>query len=796
MPRPKTSATHSGSRDGSGEESDATLDPHSSSSAPSRRTRKRPAHMARQGSVEQTSSPASRSYAGSQNASNVADLSDVGEGNSQARSRYTDRRSSGQPHRTVTSAFESPDQARERLVLMQSSSPRVSNTQSAHDHTHPARSNTNTPDARSRLDTAHGAQTPHASSSRCIETSITSMSQTRMNGSASNRMQVAEASARLEPATTGLSLHLPPYEAGSYAEMEPARSGPLQPLSSSTQLSAPSMASTASNMSPPRPTRALPRRRASARTQSRPLLSSSNSASSSYALRSRSSSSSNVLASSSSAANIMASGQNRLNLATGCAPLGGGFDPSYTPPSGMSTPRTPLAEIPLWLADMRSQSRRSSTSSTSFIDRDDYLTASRSAASHHARTLSASSSGPSSPGATRTGSISPVVPFRRSLRGRRPRQSDENARLSPSPSYFGEFENGSAASTRGEMTALDETPDADDSTSSSMIHLGTTSPSTPSVQLQASSPAMSTRSRTLNRLASIRARRLTDPLNAPITTSAPPASERQDARYAQRIALSSSYGQLRSTVADEQRSASLLERRFAAANVSASPSGPTGRVSSRPSSRTSSPARGTRASRRRSTAAEGQVGSAVDANHLGPVPADLPPLQIHTARLHRDAAHEVPYPAAIPGLHDAAGSSRLSGLEGATAAGLEGPAMQLEPISPSAFSEMTSLTQGSTASESVNSVGGMPTTPSSSASLLDPFSRSLGHDAGFGEATASSSRARGEASVRTDETVDAGANSAAASQRSDRMLRQQRKNPMAARSGEEDALGLRLDPRP
>jgi hypothetical protein len=28
------------------------------------------------------------------------------------------------------------------------------------------------------------------------------------------------------------------------------------------------------------------------------------------------------------------------------------------------------------------------------------------------------------------------------------------------------------------------------------------------------------------------------------------------------------------------------------------------------------------------------------------------------------------------------------------------------------------------------------------------------------------------------------------------VLRQQRKNPMAARSGEEDALGLRLDPRP
>ncbi|SPO21698.1 uncharacterized protein UTRI_01180_B [Ustilago trichophora] len=798
MPRPRTPKPHGGSREGSGEDSDATVDP--ALSIQTRRTRKRPAHLAREGSEDQSGSqPASRPHVDIEHASTSVTDREVAQGNGQAiRQRNAERRATSNAahstHLANSSAFETPNQARDRLALLQFNPSNSGNT------THSPRGALPHRPVRSTRPSLSADQP--AQNGLWRSTSLTTLSH---QPTSSRR---ADSTALESPRDNTDAVMTPVRTSSQQADQEtllgaarpltqPSQNASSQPQTPSTLMQNVPMARTTSNMSPPRPTRSLPRRQASARTQSRPLLSSSNSASSSYALRSRSTSSSNILAPSNSTANILASSQNnRQNLVTGCVPLGGGFDPNYNPPSGMSTPRTPLAEIPLWLADMRSESRRSSTSSTSFMDREDFLSASRSASSRHARTVSTSSSGPSSPGATRNGSTSPVVPFRRSLRGRRPRQSDENARISPSPSYFGEYDalpSPSSASARSEMIPVDEAFDPNASLSSSMIHLGTSSPSTPSVHLQTSSPAMSTRSRTLNRAGSVRNRRMTNPLNTPVSMEATGLLFR--ATGLQNQESHSAFHQARPAVqqgrvrnGDEQRSASLLERRAATAAATIVPAGSHAvtRSSSRPSSRTSSPARGTRASRRRSTAVEGQVNSAMETSALGPRPATLPPLQIPGARLTRDVGLmmlDVPASASIIPEHP---SEELV----AMADNGQHPA-QIEPVSPSAFSEMTSLTQGSTASDSMHSAGGMPATPSSSTSNLDPFASSTHIEAGT---STQIRRTRGTAEAEADTTLGL---DIAADTSTNRVLRQttsQRKPPHA--NGADDGLGIQLRPRP
>lgn len=806
MPGPRTPKSLGGSRDGSGEDSDATVDP--TPSVQTRRTRKRPAHLARQGSEDQCNAqPAIRPHTDLEQDVASATETEAADRRIQAlRHHHADRRNSSSRaahanHLASASAFETPNQARDRLALMQSSSSvnlnsNITETPRQSVQNRPARNSR--PNAELRL----------------------SMDQTNQNGiwtstSLASGLSSRSSSSRREENIASDDLRdspdapMTPVAHSSEPVDQSATSGPLalrsRNTSSQSQLNSASssnapMIRTSSNMSPPRPTRSLPRRRASARTQSRPLLSSSNSASSSYALRSRSTSSSNILASSSSTANILASSQNnRQNLVMGCMPLGGGFDPNYNPPSGMSTPRTPLAEIPLWLADMRSESRRSSTSSSSFLDRDEFLSATRSASSRHARTVSTSSSGPSSPGATRNGSTSPVIPFRRSLRGRRPRQSDENARISPSPSYFGEYDalpSPSSASVRGESMSVDQALDANASLSSSMIHLGTSSPSTPSVHLQTSSPAMSTRSRTLNRAGSMRNRRMTNPLNTPVSAQPTGLVFEPNALHSQESFTA--LHQSRQVVqhehtrnGNEPRSVSLLERRAAAAAAAAAvapaSSHPITRSSSRPTSRTSSPARGTRASRRRSTAAEGQASTAMENGALGPRPAQLPPLQIPGAR----AAHET----GLMMLNIPIASSVIP-------EELEDGAMdrqhaaQMEPVSPSAFSEMTSLTQDSTASDSMNSAGGMPATPSPSTSALDPFSQTTMQEALLADAGGISSqvrRARNAVAIQEDLMLDE-----SIPNRVLRPLASQRKPALSSRDAQshEDASGIQLRPRP
>lgn len=818
MPRPRTPKPHpAASREGSGEESDATLDPSTSVQA-TRRTRKRPAQMAREGSADQAQSGRNspfRSHTRVEDSTEDEVDTQAAEQQIQSasapapRNRNYDLRASTSatymdvPH--SSSAFATQNQARDRPALVQSSSfTTTSNVMQ------PTRSNMQQRSARSSRSNMeiHPQTSQHAlrrTASAMQPNNIPSRSSSSPRNAAES---VPQDSADVVMPLAENSTQLSGRSALSSDVRQPLASRAGNEASQASSSSADcttSMSRTTSNMSPPRPTRSLPRRRASARTQTRPLLSSSNSSSSSYALRSRSTSSSNILGSSSSNANILASSSNsRQNSMTGCMPLGGGFDPSYNPPSGMSMPRTPLAEIPLWLADMRSESRRSSTSSSSFMDREEYLSAaaSRSMSSRHARTLSSSSSGPSSPGATRNGSTSPVVPFRRSLRGGRPRQSDENARISPSPSYFGEYDaipSSSSASLRDENDGrLEDASNPNAGLTSSMIHLGTSSPATPSVQVQTSSPAMSTRSRTLNRAGSVRNRRLTNPLNTPVPIEMATRQSESQAQQSHellssfRSARNAALQQARARNADEPRSSSLLERRAATAAAAAtgtSAAAPAlGRVVSRPSSRTSSPARGTRASRRRSTAAEGQEGMPMEATSLGPRPANLTRLQIPGAPLAPDAGlllFHVPTPSSMM-VEDVNGQQSVL----------------LEPVSPSAFSEMTSLTQGSTASESMNSTAGMPATPSSSTSTLDPFAQSMQHEGGRLEAGSSSSQTRRTRAVTAadnavdvdgDATLPALDSTEVGSTRPLRQAGHQRKSYMNA---DDDALGVQLRPRP
>ncbi|KAF6767339.1 hypothetical protein PSEUBRA_004103 [Kalmanozyma brasiliensis GHG001] len=803
MARPRHDKPHGGSKDGSADESDSPVDP--TISIQTRRTRKRPAHPARDGSAEHPDpQTAARSQSQAEHGPAVSFGPDAAQRHvpthhHRNEERRTLRDTTQHNPSTNLSTFESPNQARDRMALMRSNS---SNSGATARSAVPLRSLRST---RTYLD--HGLPSSDPAQSNGWRTS-TPMARSLSSQSFSSRYLDDSASQTTTNSADTRMRHT--SSQGGVNDPLGAVPGPLsirtlnlQPQPSSAYDMTAPMARTNSNMSPPRPTRSLPRRRASARTQNRPLYSSNNGASSPSHARSRSSSNSNILAPSNSTANILASGQhNRQNSLTGCLPLGGGFDPTYNPPSGMSTPRTPLAEIPLWLADMRSSSRRSSASSSIFLDREDLLNAARSAPSRHARTASSSSSGgPTSPIMTRNGSTSPNVPFRRSLRGARPRQSDENARISPSPSYFGEYDalpSPSAASFQGQWTPLDESMDPTTSLSSSMNYLGTTSPSTPFGPLQpTASPAMSTRSRTLNRAGSVRTRRLTNPLNTPVSVDS--LGLPYEAMRVQPQEPQSAFHQARSTAQerrtrnnDEQRSGTLLERRAAtaaaAAGVAQAASHSSGRTSSRPSSRTSSPARGTRASRRRSTAVEAPASSALENSALGPRPGSLAPLQIPGGRLARGSG------LAMPGVPTFTSVNPQPGAEGLIApAAVYGPhPASQEPISPSAFSEMTTLTQGSSASESMNSTGGMPATPSSSLSQ-DPFVQTaMRFDTGVSQPIR---RTRATGNEDTDADGDITLDAADESL-SNRVLRQTLRKPQAPRDEIEEALGIQLRPRP
>ncbi|KAJ1603374.1 hypothetical protein NDA14_006114 [Ustilago hordei] len=621
MPHPRTPKPNGASREGSGEESDATIDP--ATSIQTRRTRKRPAQMAREASVEQTCS-----------------LSPFRSHTCLEDSTADESSSSSSSSNVMQTARNNAQERRARSTR--------SNLE--------LRLEANQPPSHHGLRSIASTLQPSSIPSR-------SSSSRTVNGFADDAANV----------------NMPPSTNSSQLSERSVLSDVKQPLASLAGRD-PAQGSSAADYTT-----------SMTRTSSRTI--------------------SNILGSGSSNTNILASNNNsRPNSMNGCMPLGRGFNPSYNPPSSMSMPRTPLAEIPLWLADM---------------------------------TLSLFSSGLSSCGATRNGSTSPVVPFRRSLRGGRPRQSNENGRISPSPSYFGKYDalpSPSSASIQGETGPLETTSNPDAGLTSSTIHLGTTSPATPSVHAQTSSPAMSTCSHTLNR-----------------------AGSSQDLHTSFYTARSNLHQQGKAHDGEEPRSASLLERRAATAAAVGSGTAANAfvHVASCPSSRTSSPARVIQASRRRSTIAEGQDSMPMEETLFGPRPANLPPLQIPGARLATNAGLlllDVPAPFSMM-VRNAEGQQSIN----------------MEPVSPSAFSEMTSLTQGSTASKSMNSAAGMPAMPSSSTSTLDPYTQTMQQEPG---------------------ALEAGANNIdSESVHSPRQGGQQRKNH-GNTNADEEGLGIQFRPWP
>ncbi|SPC65479.1 uncharacterized protein UHOD_00633 [Ustilago sp. UG-2017b] len=621
MPHPRTPKPNGASREGSGEESDATIDP--ATSVQTRRTRKRPAQMAREASIEQTCSLLPfRCHIFLEDS--TADEVDTSSSSSSV----------------MQTARNNAQQRRARSTCPNLELRLEANQPPSHHG------------LRSTASTLQPSSIPsRSSSSRTVKGFA--------DDAANVSMPLSTNSSQLSESSVLSDVRQP---LASLAGRDPAQGSSAADYTTSMT-----------------------------RTSSRNI--------------------SNILGSSSSNTNILASSNNsRPNSMNGCMPLGRGFNPSYNPPSSMSMPRTPLAEIPLWLADM---------------------------------TLSLSSSGLSSPGATRNGSTSPVVPFRRSLRGGRPRQSNENGRISPSPSYFGKYDalpSPSSASIQGETGPLETTSNPDAGLTSSTIHLGTTSLATPSVHAQTSSPAMSTCSRTLNR-----------------------AGSSQDLHTSFYTARSNLHQQGRAHDGEEPRSASLLERRAATAAAVGSGTAANAfvHVASCPSSRTSSPARGIQASRRRSTIAEGQDSMPMEETLFGPRPANLPPLQIPGARLATNAGLlllDMPAPSSMM-VRNAEGQQSTN----------------METVSPSAFSEMTSLTQGSTASKSMNSAAGMPAMPSSSTSTLDPYTQTMQQESG---------------------ALEAGANNTdSESVHSPRQGGQQRKNH-GNTNADEEGLGIQFRPRP
>ncbi|SOV08328.1 uncharacterized protein UDID_00633 [Ustilago sp. UG-2017a] len=621
MPHPRTPKPNGASREGSGEESDATIDP--ATSVQTRRTRKRPAQMAREASIEQTCSlsPFRCHICLEDSTADEVDTS------SSSSSVMQTARNNAQQRRARST--------RSNLEL------RLEANQPPSHH-----------GLRSTASTLQPSSIPsRSSSSRTVKGFA--------DDAANVNMPLCTNSSQLSERSVLSDVRQP---LASLAGRDPAQGSSAADYTTSMT-----------------------------RTSSRNI--------------------SNILGSSSSNTNILASSNNsRPNSMNGYMLLGRGFNPSYNPPSSMSMPRTPLAEIPLWLADM---------------------------------TLSLSSSGLSSPGATRNGSTSPVVPFRRSLRGGRPRQSNENGCISPSPSYFGKYDalpSPSSASIQGETGPLETTSNPDAGLTSSTIHLGTTSLATPSVHAQTSSPAMSTCSRTLNH-----------------------AGSSQDLHTSFYTAKSNLHQQGRAHDGEEPRSASLLERRAATAAAVGSGTAANAfvHVASCPSSRTSSPARGIQASRRRSTIAEGQDSMPMEETLFGPRPANLPPLQIPGARLATNAGLlllDMPAPSSMM-VRNAEGQQSTN----------------MEPVSPSAISEMTSLTQGSTASKSMNSAAGMPAMPSSSTSTLDPYTQTMQQESGPLEAGASNTDSESVHSPRQGE--------------------QQRKNH-GNTNADEEGLGIQFRPRP
>ncbi|KAJ1031660.1 hypothetical protein NDA13_002051 [Ustilago tritici] len=317
MPHPRTPKPNGASRKGSSEESDATIDPATidpATSVQTRRTRKRPAQMAREASVEQTFSlsPFRSHTCLEDSTADEVDTQNAQQPAYSARHRSYDLRE-----------FEPPTQESDRLAMMQSSSSSSSSNvmQTAQNNAQQRRARSTRSNLELRLEanqppSHHGLRSTASTLQPSSIPSCSSSSRTVdgfADDAANVNMPLSTNSSQLSERSVLFDVRQP---LASLAGRDSAQG------SSAADYTTFMTRTSSRNMSPPRPTRSLPRRRASAHTQTQPLLSSSNSSSSSYALRSCSTSSSNILDSSSSNTNILASSNNsRPNSMNVCMPL-------------------------------------------------------------------------------------------------------------------------------------------------------------------------------------------------------------------------------------------------------------------------------------------------------------------------------------------------------------------------------------------------------------------------------------------------------------------------------------------
>ncbi|KAN0060597.1 hypothetical protein ACQY0O_007250 [Thecaphora frezii] len=510
----------------------------------------------------------------------------------------------------------------------------------------------------------------------------------------------------------------------------------------------PRQSQASSAMSPPRPTRALPRRTASAMTASRPLpqpmqsnsssssstVSIASSTSSPYALRSRRSLGTSALQSSNSNANVRASGSgspsNRLTLATDCNPMAsanafnGGGDPGSLS-SGASTPRTPLAEIPLWLADMRSESRRSSSSSSSFImapgmvvDGDDLSGSYFTSRPGYGRTQTASSSSTSSSmsmSMNLTPASSSGMTTRRSLRDRRPRQSNENDPESMASRYSQESDWSDVQQTPTLGSSAGGGSQSEALSSFSMAQQGWAG---------GSSSRRNSLGRTINGPLSLVASSPNTPMRQRSSTHRPslsvPASPSTSTPVRREGGSSSSTSASTNAVlaADRRMRASRSSDVPMDLEVVPEVAGEQGAAAASTSIENgTSPMRMTRSlSRRRQLEAEVRPAAAAGATHAYTALTPLRTLQMASTnsrradqidRGHESERHTLPWSPSMPSL-----TLRSSPQPPSSSQQSDLSQPQTEPASPSASSTTTSMTNASTAAESsVSGSGGMPATP-------------------------------------------------------------------------------------
>lgn len=249
MPHPRTPKPNGASREGSGEESDATIDP--ATSVQTRRTRKRPAQMAREASIEQTCSlsPFRCHICLEDSTADEVDTQNAQQPAYSAHHRSYDLRE-----------FEPPTQESDRLAMMQSSSSSSSSSsvmQTARNNAQQRRARSTRSNLELRLEanqppSHHGLRSTASTLQPSSIPSRSSSSRTVKgfaDDAANVNMPLSTNSSQLSERSVLSDVRQP---LASLAGRDPAQGSSAADYTTS-------MTRTSSrNMSPPRPTRSLP----------------------------------------------------------------------------------------------------------------------------------------------------------------------------------------------------------------------------------------------------------------------------------------------------------------------------------------------------------------------------------------------------------------------------------------------------------------------------------------------------------------------------------------------------------